>query len=58
MSVEFAVLRPYANHWEERNTGLEFPQELDYCFFGQGLKDFSFAVLCLVEVTLTGVSTV
>lgn len=56
MCAEFAILRPHANHWKDKNKGLEFQRELDYSFLGQGLKSFWFAIPLLVKGILTGVS--
>lgn len=49
------MLRPHANHWEEKNKGLEFQRELDNSFLGEGLKYFWFAILFL-EQGIIGVS--
>lgn len=56
MCVEFTVLRTHANHWEDKNKGLEFQKELDDSFLGEGLKYFWFAILSLVQGILIGVS--
>lgn len=56
MCVEFAVLRPHADHWEVRKKGLEFQRELNNCFLVQECRYFLFAILYVVQVILIGVS--